>query len=132
MALMGVAGSFVAITLTSTLANDGMNETVKRMDRVIAAIALYKANHATSANPTTLAYLYSNVGAVACTASTASLKLVGWCGPYLTYDFSESTSEAITDGWGTAFEYNNAGFLYSWGKDRADNNGGGDDLTRTF
>lgn len=132
VALLGVAGSLVMISLSPTVSNAGLEVTVKKMDRVIAAINKYKADSATSAKPPTLAYLFSDVGAVGCSANSTSSKMQGWCGPYLTSEFTGNTNDAITDGWGTVFEYDNTGNLYSWGPNKTDNGGASDDLTRTF
>lgn len=132
VALIAVAGSFVMITITPSVSNAGLEVTVKKMDAVIAAINKYKTDSATGANPPTLAYLFSDVGGVGCSVNTTSSKMQGWCGPYLTSEFTANTNDAITDGWGTAFEYDNTGNLYSWGPNKTDNGGGSDDLTRTF
>lgn len=126
------AGSIVMVTTTSTSSNRQMSETIKKMDAILVAIAEYRADEATGLAPVNLNYLISDVGAVGCASDTANSKMVGWCGPYLDGTFQENTNAMLTDGWNTTFFYNSGGTLRSWGPDKTDNTGGGDDITRSF
>lgn len=131
---LGLVGSLVLLNQTSSDSNRRLDETVKKMDVLINAIADYQAHHSTNAAPASLADLTSDASAIgACTADTASSRMINWCGPYIDNVFQEDTNDATTDGWGTAFYYDQASTtLRSWGPNKTDNAGGGDDITRTF
>lgn len=130
---LAIAGSFVTLTFTSTTSNRAMQETISKMDKLQAAITKYENDNG-GTKPATLGDLISNLSApsiAACAASYGSSKAIGWCGPYLDVTLSNDLTNYSRDGWGSTFSWNGAGTLYSFGPNKIDNAGGGDDIQRT-
>lgn len=54
----------------------------------------------------------------------------GWRGPYVD---SSALGNYSSDAWGTAFEYSSGSrYIRSWGPNRTDDSGAGDDITLSF
>lgn len=132
---LGLVGTIVLLNQTSSDSHRRLDETVKKMDLLMDALADYQTHHSTGAAPASLSDLTSDASAIgACTASAAVSKMIGWCGPYIDNVFQEDSSDLTTDAWGTAFYYATGApnVLRSWGPNKTDDAGGGDDITRTF
>jgi len=82
--------------------------------------------------PSALTDLLAKPGAVpACSLNGPGQKLNGWCGPYIERVFAGENT--FGDAWGTALVYSSSPRqLRSYGPDRLDQGGGGDDLVQGF
>jgi len=142
--LLGVILLILAVALGSTaifvmvapsIANRANQETTEKAKTLRAAIQAFSKDHLTAAvaYPPTLDALVTTDG-LPCGAdnvktSPTYLTLQGWCGPYLDQPILQNANDFKTDGWGTLFVFNNTtGVLTSWGPNRVDDSGGGDDL----
>lgn len=135
LVMLMTLGASIVYTLTTPTNSAIFNrQTQIKAVKLRSAITAYKMSHGGTAgtNPTTLAALVTD-DAVACAmnntpASVMYLTLQGWCGPYLDRENTNNLTDYQTDGWGTAFSYNNGtNVLTSCGVDRTCSTG--DDLT---
>ena len=133
---MAVAASIVAVSVDTNVSNQSMDETIKKMDRIEAAVIKFNFNfleQAVAANryPLTLDRLYTIGTLTACSSSTTLSKMQNWCGPYLSATVTNDSTDFLVDGWGTSFEWDQTTHtVYSWGPNKIDNNGASDDITR--
>lgn len=130
--LMTSTMTFVLVNPTSSQSSKEMKDTIEKLDQLLVAISKYQQDHATGLSPVSLNYLLSDIDGVGCNADTTNSKISGWCGPYVSVYFQEFLQEPFIDGWKTNFHYVNSGTLRSFGPNRTDDSGGGDDITRTF
>ncbi len=104
---------FVTVTITVSISlmdpqqtPGNVENTIRQMDEIKKAIGKYRAD--TGANPGNLDQLISQVGGVCAPdvnpTSATFRKLRGWCGPYMSLDFSSGDLHK-RDGWGSLFSY---------------------------
>lgn len=138
-----IAGTFVVSQLTSETSTNEAKQTTLKVEIIRNAINAYKANHLNAAlvptagvgAPATLAALLTSNGD-ACVfdndntpGNTGYLSLQGWCGPYIDSMIQEDANAYLRDGWGSQIQYNAATeVLTSYGPNRTDDAGAGDDL----
>jgi prepilin-type N-terminal cleavage/methylation domain-containing protein len=80
--------------------------------------------------PTTLGDLVINPNNGTTTQDYDPLLRRGWRGPYID---SSSLSNYSSDAWGVAYVYSSASrYIRSWGPNKANDSGSGDDITVTF
>lgn len=128
--ILALASSLVMVSMDTNVSNQALAETIKKMDRIETAAKKFKTDN--GSYPTTLDRLFTIGGLAACAPSTLSSKMINWCGPYLSAVTINDPTDYTVDGWGTSFEYDGVNTLNSWGPNKTDNNGAGDDITRTF
>lgn len=101
-------GSAMVISMLAPISGSGTAEgTLSQMIKIQSAITVYKSQNGNAA-PNTLDNLISTTGTPCApdtnTSSGTYRSLRGWCGPYLTNDFNNST-QFKQDAWGTQFQY---------------------------
>jgi len=132
--LFAVTIPLVLSMMTSAESTRANMVTEEKAAALSDALRKYAENH-NNTFPANLTALITDDGSGACSidnaiASPTYKRLQGWCGPYMDQSILEAANDYKTDGWGVEFEYDSAtGNLISWGPNRADENGGGDDIT---
>ena len=130
---MSVGTCMLYVAIDPTTKDLAFKETVEKLDRLELAIGKYKVDHNTGANPGDLERLFTQGGDAACAPDATNSKLDNWCGPYLYEVFAEDNRDFLRDGWGTNFSYDSgASTITSYGPNKTNNAGAGDDIVRSF
>ncbi len=140
---IGLTASVMSISVRLTLDEKSTSETREKLRLLAEAISATNFNTGNllsrhyeqdvGALPAALSELQSKPGAVAaCSLSTTTRSLSGWCGPY--WDPPAFTGQDVfSDGWNNTIILNTAGrHVRSRGPNLIDNTGGVDDLVQTF
>lgn len=134
MAAIVLTAGYVTLNIEPDIEGDRVKQTMQKMDILREAILKYQAD--VGAVPGSLDDLISQCGGCnACSIDNTpgNIKLQDWCGPYVDQVFQENINDFKTDQWGTTIEYISGGItLRSWGPNKADNGGGGDDISISF
>lgn len=107
LVFLSLSSSLVLTMLSPITASGSVEDTLKKMDKIKNAIAVYKSQHA-GLPPNTLDELVV-AQTPSCAPDTNSANstyrtLQGWCGPYLDKSFTNS-SEFKQDAWGSILQY---------------------------
>jgi len=134
---LGLVGGMVAINVKSQKDEQNLNFTVAKMKKLAAAIS------SSVFDPSTMRHYEDDVGAppgilnslitsgAACTLSTVSGKLSGWCGPYWQYTFSGE--DINKDGWGSNLSFSTLPRrIRSPGPNLTNDSGSVDDLDQLY
>ena len=127
-----IAAGIAFMNLAPSISTNSVSITYDKAEKLRAAITKYQLNHGGAAGsfPTTLMDLVTDSG-LACSPETTAgptyLTLQGWCGPYLDIITTNDAAEFMRDGWGSNFLYA-TGTFRSFGPNKVDNGGTGDDL----
>ena len=138
---LGLVGGYFSINFKAVRDEEASKFTVEKMKRIANAISSSNFNPSDTSLrhfeddvgklPSSLTDLTTQGGNPACTISTASGKLSGWCGPYWTNQFSAESIDK--DGWGQNMTLATASrSLRSRGPNLQDDSGGSDDLIQIY
>jgi len=143
-AILALSLGALGVTLSVTTLLDDRNTTAtqEKLRQIAFAISRNQFSSRTEgqrqyetdvgALPSSLTDLTAKPGAVAaCSLNASTQLLTGWCGPYLETVFQGEN--VFADGWGTTITYQSGSrTLRSFGPNRTDNGGAGDDLVQGF
>lgn len=138
---LGALGGYVAISVKAARDESASKFTVEKMKRIAIAISstVFDPSGAVPRHfeddvgklPASLDDLTTQGANPACTLSTLSGALSGWCGPYWNNTYTGETIHA--DGWGQTMTLSTINRrLRSRGPNLADDSGGSDDLTQNY